>query len=82
LLRAVAKEHLWEPGTNLRGWLFAILHNQHINDVRRSIREEPFLGSPRSLSPTQLNLRRMPVFSSPTSSVRLQNCRRRSAVLP
>ena len=39
LCRAIAKQHLWEPGTNLRAWLFTILHNQHVNDVRRSVRE-------------------------------------------
>jgi len=39
LVRAIAKEHLWQPGTNLRAWLFTILHNQHVNDVRRSVRE-------------------------------------------
>lgn len=39
LLRAIAKEHLWEPGTDLRAWLFTILHNQHVNDVRRAVRE-------------------------------------------
>jgi RNA polymerase sigma-70 factor, ECF subfamily len=39
LLRAVAKQHLWQPGTDLRAWLFTILHNQYVNDVRRSARE-------------------------------------------
>jgi RNA polymerase sigma-70 factor (ECF subfamily) len=39
LTRAVAKQHLWEFGTDLRAWLFTILHHQHVNDVRRSIRE-------------------------------------------
>src|ERR687886_726788 len=39
LERAVAKQHLWEPGTDLRAWLFTILHNQHVNEVRRSVRE-------------------------------------------
>src|SRR5438094_2760489 len=39
LTRAVAKQHLWEAGTDLRAWLFTILHNQHVNDVRRSARE-------------------------------------------
>ena len=39
LTRAVAKQHLWQPGTNLRAWLFTILHNQHVNDVRRGMRE-------------------------------------------
>jgi RNA polymerase sigma-70 factor (ECF subfamily) len=39
LVRAIAKQHLWERGTNLRAWLFTILHNQHVNDVRRAARE-------------------------------------------
>src|ERR1700760_3704635 len=39
LTRAVAKEHLWQPGTDLRAWLFTLLHNQHVNDVRRLVRE-------------------------------------------
>lgn len=39
LVRAVAKQHLWQPGTDLRAWLFTILHNEHCNEVRRSARE-------------------------------------------
>jgi RNA polymerase sigma-70 factor, ECF subfamily len=39
LARAIGKQHLWEKGTNLRAWLFTILHNQHVNDVRRQVRE-------------------------------------------
>jgi RNA polymerase sigma-70 factor, ECF subfamily len=39
LARALAKEHLWQPGTDLRAWLFTLLHNQHVNDVRRMVRE-------------------------------------------
>jgi RNA polymerase sigma-70 factor (ECF subfamily) len=39
LLRALAKEHLWQPGTNIGAWLFTILHNQRINAVRRAARE-------------------------------------------
>src|SRR5215211_3210280 len=39
LLRAVAKQDLWQPGTNLRAWLFTLMHNQHVNHVRRSVRE-------------------------------------------
>jgi len=35
LTRALAKLHTWTPGTNLRAWLFVILKNCHINDVRR-----------------------------------------------
>jgi RNA polymerase sigma-70 factor, ECF subfamily len=42
LIRALKKQHLWQPGSNMRAWLFTILHNQHVNDVRRSIREVVF----------------------------------------
>jgi RNA polymerase sigma-70 factor, ECF subfamily len=39
LTRAIQKEHLWEPGTDLRAWLFTIMHNQSVNQIRRVIRD-------------------------------------------
>ena len=39
LCRALRKAHLWQPGSNLRAWLFTLLHNQHVNDVRKVMRE-------------------------------------------
>jgi RNA polymerase sigma-70 factor (ECF subfamily) len=39
LLQGLAKEHLWRPGTNLRHWLFTVLHNLHVSDMRRLSRE-------------------------------------------
>jgi RNA polymerase sigma-70 factor (ECF subfamily) len=39
LERALAKQHLWQPGTHLRAWLFTLMHNQNVNSVRRSMRE-------------------------------------------
>src|SRR5215216_3642392 len=39
LVRALAKQHLWQPDTNLRAWLFTLMHNQNVNNVRQSIRE-------------------------------------------
>jgi hypothetical protein len=39
LVRALAKQHLWQEGTDLRAWLFTILHNQYVNQVRRAVRE-------------------------------------------
>src|SRR6202521_918610 len=39
LVRAIAKQHFWQPGTNLRAWLFTLMHNQNVNSVRRSLRE-------------------------------------------
>jgi RNA polymerase sigma-70 factor, ECF subfamily len=38
LSRALDKQHLWQPGTNLRAWLFTIMHHQNVNNVRRDIR--------------------------------------------
>jgi RNA polymerase sigma-70 factor, ECF subfamily len=32
--RALSRQHLFRPGTNLRAWLFTILHNLHVNSVR------------------------------------------------
>ena len=40
LVRALAKEHLWQPGSNLRAWIMTVLHNLHINRIRRLIREQ------------------------------------------
>jgi RNA polymerase sigma-70 factor, ECF subfamily len=40
LLRALAKAHLWQDGTDIRAWLFTIMHNQHVNIVRRALRED------------------------------------------
>ena len=39
LMRALAKEHLWQRGTNLRAWLFTIMHNQNVNTVRHGVRD-------------------------------------------
>lgn len=39
LTRAVAKVHTWEPGTNLRAWLFVILRNVFISELRQGARE-------------------------------------------
>ena len=43
LIRALTKQHLWQAGTNLRAWLFTLMHNQNINTARRSIRESQMI---------------------------------------
>jgi RNA polymerase sigma-70 factor (ECF subfamily) len=35
VLRALVKCHLFNAGSNLRAWLFTIMHNVHISSVRR-----------------------------------------------
>jgi len=43
LIRALTKQHLWQAGTNLRAWLFTLMHNQNINTARHSIRESQMI---------------------------------------
>ncbi len=38
LERAWSRLHLWRRGSNLRAWLFTILHNIYANDARRRMR--------------------------------------------
>jgi RNA polymerase sigma-70 factor (ECF subfamily) len=58
LCRALTKGHLFQPGTDLRAWLFTMMHHLHVNTVRRGVRQgaavpveevEPLLTEP----PTQ-----------------------------
>ena len=39
LTRALEKAALWVPGTNLRAWLFTLMHNRHVDGARRRSRE-------------------------------------------
>lgn len=34
LERALAKRHLWRPGSDLRAWMFTIMHNVFVNQRR------------------------------------------------
>ncbi len=36
LERAWNKFHLWRPGSDLRAWLFTVMHNVYVNQVRAS----------------------------------------------
>jgi RNA polymerase sigma-70 factor, ECF subfamily len=63
LTRALSKVHLWQAGTDLRAWLFTILHNQYVNHVRRAVRE----GSAVGLSDSEPML-----MTSPSQGKRLE----------
>lgn len=39
IVRGLSKQHLWREGTNLRAWLCTILHNQYVNEIRRTVKE-------------------------------------------
>jgi RNA polymerase sigma factor (sigma-70 family) len=58
LARALGKIGLWQQGTDLRAWLFTILHNRHISLARRNMRQRAGIESQKSnqdlmLAPTQ-----------------------------
>ena len=38
LERAWRRMGYWRPGSDMRAWLFTIMHNLHVNQVRRAIR--------------------------------------------
>ena len=44
VVRALDRMALFQPGTNLRAWLFTIMHNLRVNAVRRSKRESSGLS--------------------------------------
>ncbi|MBI4190648.1 MAG: sigma-70 family RNA polymerase sigma factor [Betaproteobacteria bacterium] len=37
LERALSKFHLWRPGSNMRAWVFTIMHNVYVNQLRARI---------------------------------------------
>ena len=71
LERALAKFHLWRPGSDLRAWMFSIMHNVFINQLKArrelaldEIAEAALEGAPQS-DPLELRdldaaLRRLP----------------------
>jgi RNA polymerase sigma-70 factor, ECF subfamily len=73
--RALIKEHLWEPGTNLRAWLFAIMHNQNVNSVRRDMRASAAVDI-EQVSET------LPATTDPTASRQMLELERALARLP
>jgi RNA polymerase sigma-70 factor (ECF subfamily) len=75
LTRAITKQHLWQPGTNLRAWLFTLMHNQHVNDIRHGLRE----GISVAIEDVAFDLT---VASNATASLQLRDLERAVAKLP
>jgi RNA polymerase sigma-70 factor (ECF subfamily) len=48
LTTALRKIHMWKPGTDLRAWLFTILHHQHVNRLRRDARHRASIDLQKS----------------------------------
>ena len=75
LSRALEKEQLWQTGTNLRAWLFTIMHNQNVNNVRRDVRESAAVEIER-VSMT------LPATTDPSASRKMVELDRALARLP
>lgn len=76
LVRAIAKQHLWQPGTNLPGWLHTLMHHQHVNDVRRSVAREGMSYSVEEFHDTLASA------SDTSASLQLRDLERAMAGLP
>jgi RNA polymerase sigma-70 factor (ECF subfamily) len=75
LERGFGRRHLWQQGTDLRAWLFTILHNQFVNNVRRGVRQ----GSAVEIRETE------PAFiraANHEKHLELRDLRRALALLP
>ena len=75
LVRAIVKQHRWQCGTNLRAWLFTIMHNQNVNVVRASVRE----GIAVAVDEASLSL---VARSDPTGALSLRDLDRALARIP
>ena len=74
LSRALVKEQFWQPGTNLGAWLFTIMHNQNVNNVRRAVRESGMVDMEISAT--------LPAMTDPTASRQMFELERALAQLP
>jgi len=75
LVRALTKGQLWQPGTDIRAWLFTIMHNQYVNTVRREVRETAAVDLDQVSST-------LVATTDPTSSWQLRELDRALARLP
>ena len=75
LTRALGKMHLWEEGTDLRAWLFTILHHQHVSLTRRQARQ-------RANTELQKSYRSLAVSPNQTTRLELRDLERALAALP
>jgi RNA polymerase sigma-70 factor, ECF subfamily len=75
LVRALARSHLWQPGTDIRAWLFTIMHNQYVNTARREMRNWASVDIERLASA-------LPTTADPSKGLELVELDRARARLP
>ncbi len=51
LERALSRLHLWREDSDLRAWLFTIMHNIYVNQVRKSVNSLALVELSRDLEP-------------------------------
>src|ERR1700745_1980876 len=73
ILHGLEKLHLYQPGTNLRAWLFTIMHNQYVNSVRRWARRGQAVDVEKA---------RLATAAPQMSSLELRDLDRAIALLP
>ncbi|HEY3046361.1 MAG TPA: sigma-70 family RNA polymerase sigma factor [Polaromonas sp.] len=71
LERACSKWRLWIAGSNLRAWLFTLMHNQFINQVRRSARQS---NTGRTVDMETVNDELIATDPSPDMALDLHRC--------
>lgn len=75
-LRALEKMHLYQPGTDLRAWLFTIVHNVHASATRSAARRATTYVPPEELA-------RVPApAANPLATLELRDLRAALAALP
>ena len=52
LVQALANAHLWQPGTDLRAWLYTIMRNRFLAGVNKSVRSASALKEIAEPQPT------------------------------
>ena len=75
LSRALEKEQFWQTGTNLGAWLFTIMHNQNVNNVRRDARGSAAVDIERASTT-------LPATTDPSASRKMVELDRALARLP
>jgi RNA polymerase sigma factor (sigma-70 family) len=54
MFKAFAYRNKYEPGTNIRAWLFTIMRNIFINDYRKQLRKKVVMEEKKYLTPVSV----------------------------
>ena len=68
IVRALAAATQFQAGTNLKGWMFTILRNQHYNEVRKNRIQTQSLDDPLAYRTGRTCRTRLPAWSSAISA--------------